>query len=75
MARSRWGMLPWLSPSTGVSMWVTNAGDNAVTRLRSTDGLNIGTFPTGRVPIGIAFDGANMWLANNADSNGMVSKL
>jgi DNA-binding beta-propeller fold protein YncE len=56
-------------------MWITNAGDNTVTRLRSTDGVNMGTFPTGRVPIGIAFDGTNMWVTNNADTNGTVSKL
>jgi DNA-binding beta-propeller fold protein YncE len=57
----------------GVSVWVTNFSDNTVTRLRSTNGQNMGTFPTGRSPDGVAFDGANIWVTNQADST--VSKL
>jgi len=31
------------------------------------------TFPVGQQPYGVAFDGANIWVTNNAD--GTVSKL
>jgi hypothetical protein len=33
----------------------------------------VGTFSVGALPIGIAFDGANVWVANDEDST--VSKL
>ena len=33
----------------------------------------MGTYSVGHNPIGLAFDGANIWVANNAD--GTVSKL
>jgi DNA-binding beta-propeller fold protein YncE len=35
-----------------------------VTKLRASDGANLGTFPVGAVPTGVAFDGANIWVAN-----------
>jgi DNA-binding beta-propeller fold protein YncE len=53
-------------------MWVANGTSNDVTKLRASDGANLGTFPVGSGPSAIAFDGANMWVAN-ANSN-TVSK-
>ncbi len=44
-----------------------------MTKLRPSDGKVLGTFNVGTAPIGIAFDGANMWVANRGD--GTVSKL
>jgi hypothetical protein len=38
--------------------------DNNVTELRASDGVNLGTFPTGSYPDGVAFDGANIWVVN-----------
>ena len=35
--------------------------------------MNLGTFPTGLSPSGVAFDGTNIWVANNID--GSVTKL
>lgn len=53
----------------GSNIWVTNQTSNNVTKLRASDGANLGTFPVGTGPIGIAFDGANMWVMNGGSSN------
>jgi hypothetical protein len=46
----------------GANVWVTNQG--GATKLRASDGTNLGTFPVGSSPYGVAFDGANVWVAN-----------
>jgi DNA-binding beta-propeller fold protein YncE len=43
-----------------------------VTKLRASDGANLGTFPVGTEPYGVAFDGANIWVANSISNT--VSK-
>jgi hypothetical protein len=43
-------------------------GGNSVTKLRTSDGANLGTFATGTGPFGVAFDGTSIWVAN-IDSN------
>ena len=48
----------------GANIWVANTLDGTVTKLRASDGTNLGTFPTGLNPAGMAFDGANIWVAN-----------
>ena len=67
------GSSPQFIAFDGTSLWVTNLGNNNVTKLRDCDGAVLGTFPAGDAPVGIAFDGANVWIANNID--GSVSKL
>jgi DNA-binding beta-propeller fold protein YncE len=57
----------------GTNMWVINQSGSSVTKLRGSDGANLGTFAVGYNPVGIAFDGANMWVANYYGST--VSKL
>jgi DNA-binding beta-propeller fold protein YncE len=57
----------------GGYIWVTNSGDNTVTQLRATDGLNVGSFRVGNTPRGVAFDGASIWVANEGSNTG--SKL
>jgi len=57
----------------GANIWVCSQGNNTVTKLRASDGTNLGAFPVGSVPEGMAFDGANVWVANG-DSN-TVSKM
>ncbi|GAF98528.1 unnamed protein product, partial [marine sediment metagenome] len=42
-----------------------NSRDNTVTKLRASDGSLVGTYNVGRNPEGIAFDGENIWVANN----------
>src|SRR2546422_11304122 len=43
------------------------------TKLRASDGTVLGTFAVGTDPIGVAFDGANIWVANEGSTN--VTKL
>jgi hypothetical protein len=43
---------------------VANNGDNTVTKLRSSDGVVLGTFPAGIFPAEMVFDGANIWVTN-----------
>jgi hypothetical protein len=53
-------------------MWIANRTSNNIIRLRA-DGENPGPFHAGQNPSGIAFDGANIWVANRND--GTLSKL
>src|SRR4051812_31352147 len=57
----------------GANVWVTNTFDSSVTKLRASDGANLGTFPVGNNPRAIAFDGANIWVANQYENT--VTKL
>ena len=57
----------------GANMWVTNSGSATVTKLRASDGANLGTFAVGTQPQGVAFDGANIWAANTGGDT--VTKL
>ncbi len=52
---------------------MTKVGDNAVTKLRASDGANLGTFPVGRPANAVAFDGVNLWVTNGSANT--VSKL
>ena len=45
----------------GANIWVANTGSNNVTKLRASDGANLGTFGVGSGPRNLAFDGANIW--------------
>ncbi len=44
----------------GANIWVTSSGSNNVTKLRASDGANLGTFDVGGATVGIAFDGTNI---------------
>jgi len=48
-------------------------GSSNVTKLRASDGANLGTYAVGIQPQGIAFDGANIWVTNNGSNT--VTKL
>ena len=58
----------------GANIWVTNGVGNNVTKLRASDGTNLGTFNVGNTPQGVVFDGANIWVANEF-SNTVSVKL
>src|SRR5437762_3655218 len=65
---------PFFLVFDGANIWVTNAGEDTVTKLRASDGANLGTFPVGGLfPEFITFDGANIWVSNNISNN--VTKL
>jgi YVTN family beta-propeller protein len=68
------GLAPMFLAFDGANIWVTNRLDSTVTKLRASDGANLGTFPVGRTPKWITFDGANIWVSNNT-VNGTVTKL
>jgi hypothetical protein len=42
-----------------------------VTKLRASDGANVGTFPVASAGYGVAFDGANIWMSGG----GVLTKL
>jgi hypothetical protein len=44
-------------------MWVTT-WNNVVTKVQVSDGAALGTFAVGSTPQSVAFDGANIWVAN-----------
>src|SRR5690242_19924120 len=67
------GNQPNMMAFDGAAMWITNFGDNTVTKLRASDGALLGTFAVGGGPFSIAFDGANIWVANVNDNS--VTKL
>lgn len=57
----------------GSNIWVSNHADGTVTKLRASDGENLGTFAAGVNPSTVAFDGANIWVANYGSNT--VTKL
>jgi DNA-binding beta-propeller fold protein YncE len=54
-------------------VWTVSCGGNSTTKLRVSDGANLGTFPVGACPGPIAFDGNSIWLASYAD--GSLTKM
>lgn len=60
------GNAPFWLTSDGDNIWVTNASDDTVTKLRASDGVTLGTFPVGLYPLFLTFDGANIWVGNNS---------
>ncbi len=67
------GNQPYWAAFDGDNIWVSNAGDGSVTKLRTSDGANLGTFSVGPGPRAVAFDGKNIWVANFGSNS--VSKL
>ena len=64
--------------SGGASMWVVDYVSNNVVKVRTSDAVVLGTFPTGGSnPYGVAFDGSStaaaVWVSNN--SSNTVTKL
>ena len=53
------GFQPFGVAFDGANIWVTNLFDDNVTKLRASDGANLGTFPVGE-PFRLVFDGANI---------------
>lgn len=67
------GTAPYGLAFDGANIWVANSGSATVTKLRASDGANLGTIAVGNTPEGVAFDGANIWVANQQSNT--VSKL
>lgn len=70
------GTIPFSNASAmafdGINMWVVNQGsggsNGSVTKIRASDNAVLGTFPVGRTPLGIAYDGSNVWITNWDDN-------
>ena len=45
----------------GASIWVANATDGTVSKLRASDGQSLGTYPVATNLRALAFDGTNVW--------------
>jgi hypothetical protein len=60
----------------GINMWVTFSENNFV-QLITTSGCTVGNpVPTGRLPLSIVFDGANMWVGNgDVEDGGSLTKI
>ena len=69
------GNIPGYAAFDGANVWVTNLLDNTVSKLRASDGINLGNFPTGKFPWVIAFDGSSIWVASNGIPGNTVTKL
>ena len=67
------GPRPYGVAFDGENVWVSNWGDNSVTKLRANDGKVLGTFSVAVNPLGLAFDGANIWIAENWVDNGVTA--
>jgi len=65
------GIGPGLVAYDGANIWVTNLDPlrcstcQSVLKLRASDGAVLGTFPVGSNPVGMVFDGANVWVASS----------
>ena len=57
----------------GDHLWVGNSTSNTVSKLRASDGANLGTFAVGSIPVPVAFDGVSIWVA--AQFGNSVSKF
>ena len=67
------GANPYGIAFDGANVWVVNQESNNVTKIRTSDGANLGTFPVGSRPWNAAFDGANIWITNGLSNT--VTKL
>jgi DNA-binding beta-propeller fold protein YncE len=50
---------------------VANFGDGTVSKIQANDGTVLGTFNVGGAPMGVTFDGANIWVSDNATNRVM----
>src|SRR4029077_13478315 len=46
----------------GASILVSSLQNSTITKLRASDGANLGVFTLPFAPLGLAFDGANIWI-------------
>jgi hypothetical protein len=62
------GAHPWLPAFDGENVWVP--GNGGVTKLRASDGKNLGTF--GVSCVAAAFDGAYIWLTTGGTGTNVI---
>jgi hypothetical protein len=67
------GSRPFAVAFDGVHIWVANNTAGTVSKLRASDGVELGPFLVGAGPISLAFDGAHIWVTHSGELT--VSKL
>ena len=68
------GTYPQLVAIGAGKAWVTIVLENTVTALRLSDGSLVDAYPVGGSPLGVAFDGRQIWVANH-DSGSLTVLL
>jgi len=63
------GPQPYGLTSDGDNIWVTSFDSTEMTKLRASDGANLGAFFAGGKTLFAVFDGANIWATNYVDNN------
>src|SRR5690348_6655216 len=58
------GPRPYGLTTDGENIWVTSFESTEMTKLRASDGANLGTFFAGGKTFSAVFDGANIWATN-----------
>jgi len=68
------GTTPYGACFDGTNIWVTNTGDNTVSKILANTGEVLGTYTVspGGSPYGVCFDGTYIWVA---DYTGYLTKL
>jgi hypothetical protein len=67
------GTSPFGLAFDGHNIWVTNTGDETVSKVRASDGRVLFTVPAGPDPWGIVYAGDSIWVSNL--NNGMLTHL
>ncbi len=76
VTRFKVGSQPYGLCFDGANIWSANYGDGTVSKIRASDGANLGTFQTSLgAPYGVTFDGANIWVSDGSDYGTSVAKL
>jgi hypothetical protein len=55
----------------GTYVWVATQFNNAITRIRVSDGTLAGTFTVGKRPVALLYAGGSLWVANLLSNNVM----
>jgi len=71
----RVGPYPQAMAFDGANIWVTSGNSTSVTKLRASDGANLGSFDVGSITVGATFDGTYVWLADWGYAANTVTKV
>jgi DNA-binding beta-propeller fold protein YncE len=50
----------------GTNIWAVNSGSQSITKLRTSDGIILGTYSISFNTVGIGFDGSNIWVPSQS---------
>jgi len=58
----------------GLNLWSVDCSSGTLTKIRASTGVVVGTFALGTQLVGLAYDGANIWVTNQSAA-GTVTKV